>query len=635
MDTSAPGLAGVFASKLTLDMDQPRRPPFTGTLETGCTEGEAAMANRAAARKSLDEIATFEDKAYAFTRNGPMRKGAATGLADIIETLYSEHRYLESLLDTLEKEAARLKPGKIPDYPLLLDIVDYLARYPDQYHHPREDLLFSRLLARDRMFQVRLDRLLREHETLHHYSDRLFNELSRIADGAPANQPDLLLSIQKYIAGYRQHMEYESKEIFPLARGTLKAPDLKKLAAKTRYLDDPLFGSRVSDRYRRLGRNMQARLGAATEELVNREMSAIESAVKNVADVAERLSSLRENLPAFNCRGGRREAGHTASQSWFRGAPSWQARVLNTCTRLFVKPMMQFGSIESMRAMTGRMDERQGRSQPEDVRVKAVQTGDYEGEWVRIAGRRAQRTLLYFPGGGFIMRTQTQHRAFAARICRAARAKAFVVHYRLAPEIPFPGGLEDCLAAYHDLLKQGIDPAQITIAGDSAGGGLVLSTLLALRDEKAPMPANAIVLSPLADLTYSGKSREFNKQLDPMLPTHRASHMHELYIGDALPGDRYLSPVLADFEGLPPMLGQVGSTEILLDDTVRAARQASKAGVPFHLEIWEEMPHVFQMFSVLPESRVAIERMAEFMIHSTLDVFPDRYGSSDPGARRR
>jgi len=309
--------------------------------------------------------------------------------------------------------------------------------------------------------------------------------------------------------------------------------------------------------------------------------------------------------------------------------PSWQARLMNACTRTLMKPMMRFGSVESMRAMTGTFDEQQEKSLPEDIRARLVSRADYEGEWVHIAGRRPRKTLLYFPGGGFVMRTRTQHKGFAARICRAAHTRALVVHYRLAPEVPFPGGLEDCLAAYHDLLRQGIEPADITLAGDSAGGGLVLSTLLALRDEGTPLPASAIVLSPLADMTYSGESRRFNKRRDPMLPTHRASQMHQVYIGEALPEDRFVSPVFADFDGLPPILGQVGSTEILLDDTVRAAAQAKRAGIPFYLEIWEEMPHVFPMFTMLPESQVAMERIARFIATGELDELPAKYGSSE------
>jgi acetyl esterase/lipase len=300
--------------------------------------------------------------------------------------------------------------------------------------------------------------------------------------------------------------------------------------------------------------------------------------------------------------------------------------VLNGFLRVTLKPLMRFGSVESARSMTGRFEEQQATLLPSDVKWRPVSKQSYDGEWVNIARKRPKKVILYFPGGGFIMRTATQHRGFVAKICRAANARSLIVHYSLAPEFPFPGGLEDCLAAYHDLLEEGHKPEEITVAGDSAGGGLVLSTLLALRDEGTPLPRNAIVLSPLADLTYSGKSRRVNKFRDPMLPTHRASEMHELYIGEASPEDRFISPVFADFDGLPPMLGIVGSTEILLDDTVRSAQQADKAGVPFFLEVWKEMPHVFPIFGMLPEARVALDRMAEFINHSELDPLPQRYG---------
>jgi monoterpene epsilon-lactone hydrolase len=309
--------------------------------------------------------------------------------------------------------------------------------------------------------------------------------------------------------------------------------------------------------------------------------------------------------------------------------PSWQAYLLNACTRTLMKPLMGLGSVQSLRSFTGSMDEQQEKIQPEDIRDREVNRPGYRGVWVRIAGKRSRKTILYFPGGGFVIRTATQHKFFVAKLCREAKAKALLVHYSLAPEVPFPGGLENCLAAYHDLLRQGIKPADITIAGDSAGGGLVLSTLLSLRDEGTEMPANAIVLSPLADLTYSGGSREFNKRRDPVLASQRASQMQELYIGEALPGDRHASPIHADFDGFPPILGQVGSTEILLDDTLKAAAQARKAGVPFFLEIWSQMPHVFSMFGFLPESEVALQRIAHFINNSELDELPAQYGSSE------
>ncbi len=315
--------------------------------------------------------------------------------------------------------------------------------------------------------------------------------------------------------------------------------------------------------------------------------------------------------------------------------PSWQAQVFNLGARLLIKSMMGFGSLGAVRGMAAVVDAAGERLAPPGCRLRAVTGAPFQGEWLEPLAGGSARVLLYFPGGAFVLRTPTQHREFVARLCLAADARALIVHYRLAPERPFPSGLEDCLAAYHHLLDIGVAPADITVAGDSAGGGLALSTLLALRDEGTAMPANALLLSPLGDLTYSGGSRHFNRFRDPMLPTHRASQMHELYIGDALPEDRYLSPVLASFAGLPPLMGLVGSTEILLDDTLRAAAGAAAAGVPFVLDVWERMPHVFPLFAVLPESQVAVARMAAFIAAGTVEPLSRPLGvSSAEGVAR-
>jgi acetyl esterase/lipase/hemerythrin-like domain-containing protein len=574
------------------------------------------MNSRARGFKSASEALTFEDEHFSYSEEGqrPKASNDDEALPDIIDTLYSEHRYIHSLLDTVEQQAGRLVPGKIADYRLLLDIVDYLTHYPDKYHHPREDLLFDALLRSDKKFRKQLQRLNREHETLRKYNGQLFDELSGIVAGRRVSQSELQATLDRYLTGYRKHMEFESTEIFPLGKGSLTAAELSKLSAKTRYIDDPIFGGSVEQQYSRLARNLQTRLGNLGVDIAAREISALEGLFEQFSGVAERVEDFRErlSLPSF----------------MRRHKPSWQARVLNGFTRVTLKPLMRYGSVESARSMTGRFEEQQATLLPKDVKWRSVRNKPYEGEWVNIAGKRPKKVILYFPGGGFIMRTATQHRGFVAKICRAANARSLIVHYSLAPEIPFPGGLEDCLAAYHDLLEQGHQPEHITIAGDSAGGGLVLSTLLALRDEGTPLPRNAIVLSPLADLTYSGKSRKYNKYRDPMLPTHRASEMHQLYIGEASPEDRFISPIFADFDGLPPMLGMVGSTEILLDDTISSAHQANKAGVPFFLEVWNEMPHVFPIFGMLPEARVALDRMAEFINQSELDLLPAKYGSA-------
>ncbi len=591
------------------------------------------MSRSARAAQTFDQAVSFEDDYFTYRGEAPRPKASKNGDAvpGIIDTLYSEHRYINALLDTLERQANRLVPGKIADYPLMLDIVDYLTHYPGRYHHPREDMLFDMLWKRDKSFHKHVDRLNREHETLKTFNDALFEQLTGIASGRRVDASELRASLQRYIDGYRKHMDFESGEIFPRSSGKLSAKDLKTLEEKTRYLDDPIFGSDVENQYRRLARNLQARLSSFGFDLATLELSAIEGTVDKVTEAMEAMSDLRERFNRLGCA--RRNVGRGRSTP--RGAaqrnpaqPSWQSRVLNTFMRVTLKPLMRYGSVESARTMTTRFEDQQATLLPEDLTWRPVKNKDYEGEWVSIGKKRPRKVILYFPGGGFIMRTAVQHRGFVGKICRAANARALIVHYSLAPEIPFPGGLEDCLAAYHDLLDAGHKPGNITIAGDSAGGGLVLSTLLALRDEGTPLPRNAIVLSPLADLTYTGESRKFNARRDPMIPNHRASEMHDLYIGEASPEDRFLSPVFADFDGLPPILGQVGSTEVLLDDTIRSAERAKAANVPFFLEVWEEMPHVHSIFSFLPEADIAIDRMAEFINTSHLDPLPARHGRS-------
>jgi monoterpene epsilon-lactone hydrolase len=587
------------------------------------------MRNRTA--RGVERALRFEDEKFTFSDRGPRAKAsrADDALAGIIETLYSEHAYLSALLERLEQEANKLAPGKVPDYALLLEMIDYLTHYPDQYHHPREDLLFESLLHSDAGFEARLERLHREHQTLHRHNDELFGELSDTAKGRPVDRPELRRKLARYLDGYRQHIEYESREIFPRARGTLSPGELEKLDVRTRTIDDPIFGGKLQQRYHRLGRSLRSTLGGVQSDLIAGEISAVEAIIERLSRLAGSMAQFGENLDGSLASRLRDRVDRLKARLGLAPRPSWQARVMNTCTRLTLKPLLRFGSVGSMRSMTRRFEERQARSLPDDITSRMVRKEDYAGEWVGIRNKRPRKVILYFPGGGFIMRATIQHKAFVARICRAAKARALVIHYRLAPEVPFPGGLEDCLAAYHDLLKEGHSPEDITIAGDSAGGGLVLSTLLALRDERTTQPANAIVLSPLADLTYSGESRKFNKHRDPMLPTHRASEMHQIYIGEVPPEDRFLSPIFADFDGLPPILGQVGSTEILLDDTVRAAAQAEKAGVPFFLEVWNEMPHVFPIFAILPESQVAVDRMAEFIHQGRLEPLPERYGRAE------
>lgn len=253
------------------------------------------MADHDSAIGTAEDLSTFEDGSRSYSKNGPERTSAPIDdpLRDILETLYSEHRYLFSLLDTLELQAARLQPGKVPDYHLLLEIVDYLTHYPDQYHHPREDLLFRRMLQSDRKFGRILDRLEREHKTLHYFTHELFKELTGITAGRAADRPALLRRIERYSDGYRKHMTYENRQVFPRVKGTLTTTDLDDIREKTRFIDDPLFGGEVQFHYRRLGRKLQARVEVASQQLIAREMSGIETLIERLSGWVETLDRVK------------------------------------------------------------------------------------------------------------------------------------------------------------------------------------------------------------------------------------------------------------------------------------------------------------------------------------------------------
>lgn len=233
-------------------------------------------------------------------------------------------------------------------------------------------------------------------------------------------------------------------------------------------------------------------------------------------------------------------------------------------------------------------------------------------------GETGRGTLLYFHGGAYIAGSAQGYRGLPAALGRAAGMAALAVDYRLAPEAPFPAAVEDSVAAYLALPESGAAADRIILAGDSAGGGLAVSTLLSLRDGGHPLPAAAILLSPWADLACEGGSIGSKAALDPCLTPAglRASASH--YLGGADAKHPLASPIHADLSGLPPLLIQVGSSEILLDDAVRLAAAAGAAGSFARLEIWPEMFHVWQSFAfMLPEGAAAIADAAAF-IHSRL-----------------
>jgi len=215
---------------------------------------------------------------------------------------------------------------------------------------------------------------------------------------------------------------------------------------------------------------------------------------------------------------------------------------------------------------------------PADVVCEKVEAGGVNAEWIAAPGATADRVILYLHGGGYVIGSINTHRAMISRIARASDARALAIDYRLAPEHPFPAAVEDAIASYRWLLAQGYKPGRIVIAGDSAGGGLTIAALLAIRDARLPMPAGAVPISPWTDLEGTGDSVRTRAARDLMVTQENLAHSAKQYYGAHDPKDPLVSPVHANFRGLPPMLIHVGDAEILLDDATRVAKSAKAAG---------------------------------------------------------
>jgi acetyl esterase/lipase len=235
--------------------------------------------------------------------------------------------------------------------------------------------------------------------------------------------------------------------------------------------------------------------------------------------------------------------------------------------------------------------------------------GECNAWWVESAGAAGGRVVLYLHGGGFVAASREVYDPLLAAICRAGGARGLMVDYRLAPEHPFPAATEDCFAAWNFLLSSGIDPGRIVIAGDSAGGNLAVVTAMRARDEDMPDVAGLVLLSPALDLTFSGASIERNDGLDEMFraSTFRALKPH--YGTGVDLRDPRLSPLFGDLTDLPPSLVIVGSSELLLDDSVRYAARVPGAT----LSIWHDMPHVFPMIRGLEAGDRAIRDIGDFI----------------------
>jgi monoterpene epsilon-lactone hydrolase len=249
-----------------------------------------------------------------------------------------------------------------------------------------------------------------------------------------------------------------------------------------------------------------------------------------------------------------------------------------------------------------------------DVALEPVDAGGVPAEWVSAPGATPERIILYLHGGGYVVGSIRSHCELAARLSTAAAARALLIGYRLAPEHPHPAAVEDATAAYRWLLTRGISPGRIVVAGDSAGGGLTVATLVALRDSGQPLPAAGVCISPWVDLEGIGDSMTAKAAADPIIQVDGLKRMAGMYLGGLDPRTPLAAPLYAELSGLPPLLIQVGGAERLLDDSTRLAERARKAGVDVTLEVWDDMIHVWHVFaSLLPEARQAIDAIGAFI----------------------
>ncbi len=250
---------------------------------------------------------------------------------------------------------------------------------------------------------------------------------------------------------------------------------------------------------------------------------------------------------------------------------------------------------------------------PKDVEITPVYASGVSAEWLMPVGATPEKVMIYLHGGGYVMGSPATHRSIVARLAKACGIRALSIDYRLAPEHPFPAALEDSMTAYQWVIDQGVSPKNILIAGDSAGAGLTLATLISLRDKSEPLPAMALCISPWTDLTLTGSSLTTNAKIDPYI-SHDLLKLGAHYIAESEAQLPLISPLYADLKGLPPLLIHAGTDEVLLSDSTRLAEAARNAGVKVTIKIWERMWHDFHLWApYVPEANQAIEEIREFV----------------------
>jgi epsilon-lactone hydrolase len=251
---------------------------------------------------------------------------------------------------------------------------------------------------------------------------------------------------------------------------------------------------------------------------------------------------------------------------------------------------------------------------PADVTVTAGTLGGIPTAEITVDGIEPRHVVLYFHGGVYVMGDAALAADLASQVGRRTRAKVISVDYRLAPEHPYPAAVEDALAAYEALLHNGIAPSDIVFAGESAGGGLAVATMVNARDRGLPLPAAAFVMSPYADLTLAGTTMETKREADPLMSRERLQARIPDYTAGQDAAFGLISPIFADLSGLPPLIIQAGSHEVLLDDAIRLARQAAISDVEVTLDITPGVPHVFQAYyAILDDAIAPLDRAGQLL----------------------
>ena len=251
---------------------------------------------------------------------------------------------------------------------------------------------------------------------------------------------------------------------------------------------------------------------------------------------------------------------------------------------------------------------------PAEVTVTAAALAGVPIAEITVDGIEPRHVVLYFHGGVYVMGDAFLAADLASQVGRRTRAKVISIDYRLAPEHPYPAAIDDAFAAYEALLHDGVAPSDIAFAGESAGGGLAIATLVNARDRGLPLPAAALVMSPYADLTLAGTTMETRREVDPLLSRENLQARVGDYTSENDASLGLISPVFADLSGLPPLIIQAGTHEVLLDDAVRLAQQAVSVDVEVTLDITPRVPHVFQAYyPILDEAAAALDRAGQFL----------------------